>query len=202
VHSKVMAWVAVDRAIKAIEDHGRNGPLERWSATRDAIRVEVMEKGVHNHWGCFKRTYDEEEPDASLLMLPLVGFVDARDDVMVRTVEAIERDLMVNGFVTRYRTERAADGLPEGEGTFLMCSFWLVNCYVLQGRFEEARGLFDRLSGICNDVGLLSEQYEADDDRLLGNFPQAFSHVALVTAARALETEGHSLRARAGLGSG
>jgi GH15 family glucan-1,4-alpha-glucosidase len=201
VHSKVMAWVAVDRAIKAIEDHGKPGPLERWSSTRDAIRAEVMEKGVHSRWGCFKRSYDEEEPDASLLMLPLVGFVDAGDDVMVRTVEAIERDLMVNGFVTRYRTERAADGLPEGEGTFLMCSFWLVNCYVLQGRFEEARGLFDRLSGTCNDLGLLSEQYEADDDRLLGNFPQAFSHVALVTAARALETEGLSLRARAGLGS-
>jgi GH15 family glucan-1,4-alpha-glucosidase len=137
-----------------------------------------------------------------LLMLPLVGFVDARDEVMVRTVEAVERELMIGGFVTRYRTERAADGLPEGEGTFLMCSFWLVDCYVLQGRMDEARELFDRLSGTRNDVGLFSEQYEADDDRLLGNFPQAFSHVALVTSARALETEGRSLRARAGRGPG
>ena len=201
VHSKVMAWVAVDRAIRAIEDHGKPGPLERWSETRDAIREEVMEKGIRSRWGSFRRSYDEEEPDASLLMLPLVGFVDAREEVMIRTVEAIERELMVNGFVTRYRTDRAADGLPEGEGAFLMCSFWLVDCYVLQGRMDDARDLFDRLIGTSNDLGLLSEQYETDDDRLLGNFPQAFSHVALITSARALETKGRSLRVRAGRGS-
>jgi pentatricopeptide repeat protein len=196
-----MAWVAVDRAVKAIVDHGKTGPLERWKETRDAIRAEVMEKGINTRWGSFRRSYDEEELDASLLMLPLVGFVDAGDDVMVKTVEVVERELMEDGFVRRYRTDRAADGLPEGEGAFLMCSFWLVDCYVLQGRMKEARDLFDRLSSTSNDVGLLSEQYETNDDRLVGNFPQAFSHVALITSARALETEGRSLRARAGQAS-
>jgi len=188
VHSKVMAWVAVDRAIKTVEEFGREGEVANWRKTREAIRSEIMERGVTN--GRFKRAYDDDTLDASLLMLPLVGFIEAGDDVMRSTIEAIERELVSDGFVHRYRTEVVDDGLEPGEGTFLMCSFWLVDCLVLLGRHDDALALFDRLIAIRNDVGLLGEQYDPHERRMLGNFPQAFSHVALIASAVALETAG------------
>lgn len=190
VHSKVMAWVAVDRAVKTVEEFGRDGDVESWRRTRAAIKAEVMEKGVKQ--GRFVRAYDDDELDGSLLMLPLVGFVTATDDVMRTTIEAIEDELMEDGFVLRYRTDRVEDALPPGEGTFLMCTFWLVDCLVLLGRQDEARELFERLLSVRNDLGLLSEQYDPRAGRLLGNFPQAFSHVSLVASAMALETAGRS----------
>jgi GH15 family glucan-1,4-alpha-glucosidase len=188
VHSKVMAWVALDRGIKAIEAFGYEGPLEEWSATRAEIRDEVLTRGVHPEGRRFKRSFDSSELDASLLMLPLVGFVPADDETMTNTIQAIEHDLMIDGFVHRYRTDRVDDGLPPGEGTFLMCSFWLVDCLVLLGRRREAEVLFERLVGTANDLGLFAEQYDARDQRLLGNFPQAFSHVSHVTSAAALSS--------------
>jgi GH15 family glucan-1,4-alpha-glucosidase len=189
VHSKVMAWVAVDRGIAGIERAGKPGPLARWRQVRAEIRDEVLSAGVHPERGCFVRSYGSEELDASLLMLPLVGFVEPRDLRMIATVEAIERDLVIDGFVHRYRTDRAPDGLPPGEGAFLMCTFWLAQCLVLLGRAGEAEELFERMIGLANDVGLLSEQYDPGLRRLVGNFPQAFSHTALITTAATLESE-------------
>jgi GH15 family glucan-1,4-alpha-glucosidase len=188
VHSKVMAWVAVDRAVKTVEEFGRDGDVVSWRATRDAIRSEIMESGVMG--GRFKRAYDDDNLDASLLMLPLVGFVEARDDVMRSTIEAIEHELVIDGLVHRYRTDAVDDGLESSEGTFLMCSFWLVDCLVLLERHDDALSLFERLLAICNDVGLLGEQFDAHEKRMLGNIPQAFSHVALIASAVALETAG------------
>jgi GH15 family glucan-1,4-alpha-glucosidase len=188
VHSKVMAWVAVDRAVKTIEEFGRVGDVVNWRTTRDAIRAEIMERGIAD--GRFKRAYDDDNLDASLLMLPLVGFVDARDDVMRSTIEAIQKELVIDGLVHRYRTDTVDDGLESGEGTFVMCSFWLVDCLVLLGRHDDALSLFERLLEICNDVGLLGEQYDPHEKRMLGNIPQAFSHVALIASAVALETAG------------
>jgi GH15 family glucan-1,4-alpha-glucosidase len=190
VHSKVMAWVAVDRAVKMVEEFGREGDLEEWARARDTIRADVMERGVAH--GRFKRAYDDEELDACLLMLPLVGFIDAKDDVMRSTIEAIEEELMVDGFLLRYRTDRVEDALPPGEGTFLMCTFWLVDCLVLLGRRDDAHELFERVLSVRNDLGLLAEQYDPDTGRQLGNFPQAFSHVALIASAMALETAGRA----------
>jgi GH15 family glucan-1,4-alpha-glucosidase len=192
VHSKVMAWVAMDRGIKAIENFGLEGPVDHWRDVREEIRREVMDKGVNPARGCFQRGYDDEEMDASLLVLPIVGFIEADDPLMLRTIEAVEEDLLVDGFVLRYRSHETADGLPPGEGTFLMCSFWLVDCLALLGRIEEANQMFERAAGVANDLGLLSEQYDPSDKRLLGNFPQAFSHVALVTSALALTTRAES----------
>ncbi len=187
VHSKVMAWVAVDRGIKAVEDFGlAASDVAHWRDVREEIRNEVFARGVNAARGCFRRAYDDDEMDASLLVFPLVGFIEANDPMMVRTVEAIEQDLLVDGFLLRYRSQVAADGLPPGEGAFLMCSFWLVDCLVLLGRIDRAREIFERLVRVTNDLGLLSEQYDPSNDRLLGNFPQAFSHVALVTSALAL----------------
>ncbi|CAN5564134.1 glycoside hydrolase family 15 protein [soil metagenome] len=187
VQSKVMAWVAMDRAVRAIEGHDLPGPVERWRLVREEIRKDVLERGYDDELGCFTRAYGSTELDASLLMLPLVGFLPADDDRMRATIEAIERDLVSDGLVLRYRTESTPDGLPPGEGTFLMCSFWLAKCWSLLGRRAEALALFERLVGLCNDVGLLSEQYDAQLGRLVGNFPQAFSHTALVTTAMAFE---------------
>lgn len=199
VHSKVMAWVALDRAVKAIEKFGKEGPLEDWKKTRDEIRRQIFDKGVSATRGCFVRAYDDDtEVDGSLLMLPLVGFCEAHDAVMLATIDAIQEDLMVDGLVLRYRTDKVDDGLPPGEGTFLMCTFWLVDCLVLLGRLAEAEELFERLLGICNDVGLLSEQYHAENNTFLGNFPQAFSHVALVTSAVSLETAGSNRAVKRG----
>jgi GH15 family glucan-1,4-alpha-glucosidase len=198
VHSKVMAWVAVDRGIKAIKSFGMPGPLNRWRGVRDEIKWQVLSKGVDKRRGCFKRTYDDDELDASLLMLPQVGFIGATDPLMVQTVEAIQKDLVEDGLVLRYRTHNVDDGLPPGEGAFLLCSFWLVNCLVLMGRRDEAEELFDRLLGMSNDLGLLAEQYSPSAGRLLGNFPQAFSHVALVNSVLALESKGEAPPLRRG----
>ena len=182
-HSKVMAWVAFDRAIRSIEEFGLSGPLERWREVRDQIHQEVCEQGYDATIGTFVQSYGSTALDASLLLLPLVGFLPA-DDARVRgTVEAIERRLIFDGLVLRYDSGQTDDGLPPGEGAFLACSFWLADNYELQGRHEEARALFERLLRLCNDVGLLAEEYDPRAQRQLGNFPQAFSHLALIGTA-------------------
>jgi GH15 family glucan-1,4-alpha-glucosidase len=192
VHSKVMAWVAIDRAIVAVERYGLEGPVDRWKDARAEIREQVLERGVDADTGRFKRAYDDPELDASLLMLPLVGFIDATDTRMQATIEAIENELTKDGLVRRYRTEVAEDGLPPGEGSFLMCSFWLADCLVLLGRGSDAEKLFERLLTLRNDLGLLSEQYDSKLHRLVGNFPQSFSHTALVATAATLVTGGNT----------
>lgn len=184
VHSKVMAWVALDRAVSAVESFGLDGPVESWKKTRSQIRDEVMAEGLGRNGTCFVRAYGSEDMDASLLVLPLVGFIEAKDEKMQSTIDAIEKDLMTDdGLVLRYDSEKAPDGLPPGEGMFLLCSFWLVDCLVLLGRRAEAQEIFERLLALCNDVGLLAEQYDPHLGRQVGNFPQAFSHVALATSA-------------------
>ena len=185
-HSKVLAWVGFDRAVKAVENFGRPGPVEQWRAVRDEIHAEVLEQGWSDAKGSFVQNYGSEELDASLLILPIVGFLPATDPRVAGTVDAIQRELVEDGFVRRYRTEHAADGLPGDEGSFLMCTFWLADCLQLLGRTAEARELFERLLSLRNDVGLLSEQYDTRARRLVGNFPQAFSHVSLVNTARNL----------------
>jgi GH15 family glucan-1,4-alpha-glucosidase len=181
--SKVMAWVAFDRAIRAVEKHGLAGPVERWHELRGEIHSEVCRRGFDRQLNSFVQTYDSKELDASLLFIPVVGFLPIDDPRVGGTIAAIEKDLFVDGFVARYDTRKTEDGLPPGEGAFLACSFWLVDAYVKQGRIEEARRLFERLLALCNDVGLLSEEYDPKERRLVGNFPQAFSHVALVVSA-------------------
>ncbi|MEA2977684.1 MAG: hypothetical protein QOF19_3204 [Alphaproteobacteria bacterium] len=181
--SKVMAWVAFDRAIKSAEKFNLKGPVGHWRQLRTTIHDEVCRRGFDNDLGSFVQAYDRKELDASLLLLPAVGFLPPDDPRARGTVEAIERQLMVDGFVRRYDTGPEVDGLPPGEGAFLACSFWMVDAYILLGRHEDARELFNRLVGLCNDVGLLSEEYDSATGRLVGNFPQAFSHVALVNSA-------------------
>jgi GH15 family glucan-1,4-alpha-glucosidase len=182
-HSKVMAWVALDRAVKAVEQFGVAGPLERWRQLRDAIHEQVCQEGYHAGRGTFVQTYGSTRLDASLLMIPLVGFLPASDPRVRSTIEAIERGLMRDGFVERYTPDPAVDGLPPGEGVFLPCSFWLADNLALMGRPAEARRLFERLLSLCNDVGLLSEEYDTQAKRLVGNFPQAFTHIGLVNTA-------------------
>ena len=188
-HSKMMAWVAFDRAVKIIEEcrfaAGEN--LERWREIRDRIHSEVCARGYHEEKRAFTQVYGSDHLDASLLMMPLVGFLPATDERVRGTVEAIERELMEDGLVLRYRTEvNDVDGLPGSEGVFLLCSFWLADCLHLIGRTKEARELFERLLALRNDLGLLAEEYDPRTKRLLGNFPQAFSHVAVVNTARIL----------------
>jgi GH15 family glucan-1,4-alpha-glucosidase len=187
-HSKVMAWVAFDRGVRRIEEVGDGGPLERWRAARDRIHDEVCRKGFDPAMGSFVQHYGSRDLDASLLMIPLVGFLPASDPRVVGTVRAIERELLDDGLVRRYRSTSEVDGLPPGEGVFLPCTFWLADNYTLMGRHGEAVRLFERLAGLCNDVGLLSEEYDPRTGRLLGNFPQAFTHVSLVNCARALSS--------------
>ena len=182
-HSKVMAWVAFDRAVKGIEQFGLEGPLERWRAVRDRIHAEVCSRGFDTAAGSFVQAYESKEIDASLLLLPLVGFLPPEDPRIKGTVARVERELLRDGFVARYLTRSGVDGLPPGEGAFLACSFWLVDNYVLQGRMGEAKALFGRLAGLVNDVGLLAEEYDPVSRRQVGNFPQAFSHVSLVNSA-------------------
>ena len=182
-HSKVMAWVAFDRAIRSVEEFGLEGDVERWRVTRDAIKAEVCAKGYNADLGHFTQYYGATHLDASLLLIALVGFLPADDERVVRTVQAIERDLLEGGFVMRYRTETNVDGLSGREGAFLPCSFWLVDNYTLMGRWDDAKAMFVRLAGLCNDVGLLSEEYDAQAKRQVGNFPQAFTHVALINSA-------------------
>jgi GH15 family glucan-1,4-alpha-glucosidase len=183
-HSKVMAWVAFDRAVKIFEQRGRTGKAtQRWRHMRDRIHADVCRKAFDPELGSFVQAYGSKALDASLLILPLVGFLPPTDPRIIGTVAAIEQRLVVDGFVYRYDTGEMVDGLPPGEGMFLACSFWLADNFILQGRITEARQLFERLLALRNDVGLLAEEYDPRLGRQLGNFPQAFSHVALVNTA-------------------
>jgi GH15 family glucan-1,4-alpha-glucosidase len=185
-YSKVMAWVAFDRAIHAIERFGFKGPLDTWRALRKTIHDEVCTHGFDRQRGTFVQSYGSSELDASLLLLPTVGFLPAQDPRIQGTVKAIERELVADGFVLRYNTHSSDDGLPGGEGAFLACSFWLADAYVLMQRLDDAQRLFERLLTLRNDVGLLAEEYDTGARRLVGNFPQAFSHIALVNTAHNL----------------
>jgi GH15 family glucan-1,4-alpha-glucosidase len=183
VYSKVMAWVVFDRAVKAVEMHGLEGPLDDWRKLRERVSTEVCDKGFDKKRNTFRNAYDSDQLDASLLLLAQTGFVKPDDPRFVGTVEAIERELLVDGFVERYQTTRVDDGLKPGEGAFLACSFWLADAWVSIGRLADAEKLFKRLLDIRNDLGLLAEEYAPKEKRLQGNFPQAFSHVALINTA-------------------
>jgi GH15 family glucan-1,4-alpha-glucosidase len=183
-HSKVMAWVAFDRAVRFHEEFGRAGPVERWRAIREEIRTRVLENAWNEQKQAFTQSFGSDELDASVLLMPLVGFLPATHERFVSTVEAIRRELTFDGLVLRYeQKEDGMDGLPGGEGVFLPCSFWLAAVLALQGRYDEARELFERLLDLRNDVGLLSEEYDPVVGRQLGNFPQAFTHLALIETA-------------------
>ena len=196
-YSKVMAWVAYDRAIKSAESFGLEGPLDEWRKLRDQIFQDVCERGFNKELGIFTQAYGSKLLDANLLLVPCVGFLPVTDPRIEQTVAAIERDLFRDGFVMRYNTHAGGDALPPGEGAFLACSFWLVDVYILQDRFDDAERLFRRLVGLCNDVGLLSEEYDMGSKRLVGNFPQAFSHLALVNSAYNLTRKRKPLHQRA-----
>jgi GH15 family glucan-1,4-alpha-glucosidase len=185
-HSRVMVWVAFDRAVTAVEEHGLDGPVERWRDLRDRVREEILDKGFDEERGTFTQHYDTTAVDASLLTIPLVGFLPGDDPRVLGTIEAVMADLDSDGLLLRYRTETGVDGLSGDEHPFLACSFWLVSALAAAGRRDEAHALMDRLCGLANDVGLLSEEYDAAHGRMAGNFPQAFSHLALVQAALAL----------------
>ena len=190
-HSKVMAWVAFDRAARHAEEEGEDGDAEHWRAIADTIHAEVCEKGYDAKRRTFVQHYGTDALDASLLLLPIYGFLPADDERMVGTVKAVEEDLVHDGFVHRYQTEDGADGLEGGEGTFIICSYWLARVYAKQGRVHDARAIFERLLEVRNDVGLMAEEYDPKTKRQLGNFPQAFSHVGLInTAAEILRAEG------------
>jgi GH15 family glucan-1,4-alpha-glucosidase len=189
-HSKVMAWVAMDRAVKSVEEFGLTGDARKWRQLRSQIHEDVCREGFDPALNSFVQFYGSKEPDGSLLMLPLVGFLPATDPRMRGTVDCIQRRLVRNGFVDRYAPAPDVDGLPAGEGSFLLCTFWLADNLALQGRYEEARDLFERLLSLRNDVGLLSEQYDPEARRMLGNFPQAFSHIGLINTARNLTRHG------------
>jgi GH15 family glucan-1,4-alpha-glucosidase len=182
-HSKVMCWVAFDRAIKGAEQFGLPGPVPRWREVRSRIHDDVCRRAWRPKLGHFAQSYGSDDLDASLLLIPMTGFLPCSDPRVKGTIEAVQRELTIDGFVQRYRTRRALDGLPPGEGVFLACSFWLADALCLLGRRDEARKLFERLLELANDVGLLAEEYDPASGRLLGNFPQAFSHVALVNTA-------------------
>jgi GH15 family glucan-1,4-alpha-glucosidase len=172
------------------EEFGLEGPLERWRAIRDEIHAEVCREGWNDELGWFTQSYGGSRLDASLLLLPQVGFLPSDDPRVRGTLAAVQRELTADGFLRRYRSEEEIDGLPFGEGTFLPCSFWLVDALSLDGRHDEAAELFERLLGVRNDLGLLAEEYDPRTGRLLGNFPQAFSHVALVNSAITLARTG------------
>lgn len=187
-HSRVMMWAAFDRGVQAVEMFGLPGPVERWTKLRDQLKAEVFEKGFNEELGSFTQTYGGNTTDASLLVLPQVGFLDYDDAKMLGTVAQLERELLdPDGLLLRYRTESGLDGLEPGEHPFLACSFWLVEQYARSGRAEEALALMNKLVGFCNELGLLSEEYSTEDGRMAGNFPQAFSHLTLVRAADALQ---------------
>jgi GH15 family glucan-1,4-alpha-glucosidase len=188
VYSKVMAWVALDRAIRGVEQDGLPGPTRRWRAVRDEIRRQVLEQGYDASRNTFTQYYGSKSLDASLLLLPLVGFLSPADERVRGTVEAIERELSEDGLILRYSTaaDGNVDGLPGAEGAFIACTFWLADCKTLDGRVREGRALFERLLSLRNDVGLLAEEWDPGARRMTGNFPQAFSHVPLVNSARYL----------------
>jgi GH15 family glucan-1,4-alpha-glucosidase len=185
-HSKVMAWVVFDRAVRLAEQFELEAPLHRWKLTRDEIHQEVCEQGYDRARRTFTQYYGSTELDASVLNIPLVGFLPGTDERVTSTIDAISRELGRDGFVSRYSTAHTDDGLSGDEGQFLACSFWLVSALALNGRVEEARALFERLLGLTNDLGLLAEEYDVKRRRQVGNFPQAFSHLTLIGAATAI----------------
>jgi GH15 family glucan-1,4-alpha-glucosidase len=197
VHSKVMAWVAFDRAVRAVETFGLEGPADQWRACRDEVHREVLERGFDAERNSFTQYYGSRGLDASTLMIPLVGFLPADDPRVAGTVDAVQRELMADGFVMRYHSDDGVDGLPPGEGAFLPCSFWLADALGMLGRTAEARALFERLLGLANDVGLLAEEYDPVAGRLVGNFPQAFTHVSLVNTAGNLSSSARPAMHRA-----
>jgi GH15 family glucan-1,4-alpha-glucosidase len=186
VHSKVMAWVAFDAAATTIEKFETHGDADRWRRVCNAIHKQVCERGWDAERGTFTQSYGSQALDAALLLIPRMGFLPGDDPRVVGTIEAVERELVSEGFVMRYPSEDGDDGLPPGEGAFLPCSFWLVDALARIGRRDEALALYDRLAGLANDVGLFSEEYDSETKRLVGNFPQAFTHVALVNSAATL----------------
>ncbi|MEI2727826.1 MAG: glycoside hydrolase family 15 protein [Candidatus Nanopelagicales bacterium] len=189
-YSKVMAWVAIDRTVQGIKKHGLPGDADHWQALAEVIRADILKKGVDPDRNCFTQYYGSKAMDASLLMIPQVGFLPMDDDRIINTIHAVEEDLSDNGFILRYKAEATDDGLKGSEGTFIMCSFWMVECLAMIGEVQKAQMLFDRLLDIRNDVGLLSEEYDTVHHRMLGNMPQAFSHVGLINAALALQDAG------------
>ena len=196
-YSKVMCWVAFDRAVKAVEEFGYEGPVDHWRKVRDEIHADVCKKGYSAKRGAFVQSYRSRELDASLLLIPMTGFLPCSDPRVQSTIEAIQKELTHDGFVMRYRTRKSLDGLPPGEGVFLACSCWLADCLILLGRRDEARTLFERVCKLANDVGLLAEEYDPRSGRQLGNFPQAFTHVALVNTAMNLSAEAKPVEQRA-----
>jgi GH15 family glucan-1,4-alpha-glucosidase len=195
-HSKLMAWVAFDRAVKDIEEFKFDGPVKRWRKLRDKIHAEICDKGFNTELNAFVQTYDGDQLDASLLMMTEVGFLPAADARIQGTVAAIEKHLTRDDLVERYSQRNDADGLPPGEGKFLLCTFWLADNYALLGRMADARRVFQKLLDIRNDVGLLAEQYDPVAGRQLGNFPQAFSHVGLINTAHNLTDAAASAKIR------
>ena len=185
-HSRVMVWAAFDRAVKAVEDHGLDGPVERWRELRQLVHDEVCAKGFNNSKNTFTQHYETDEVDASLLLIPLVGFLPPDNPRVLGTIAAIEHDLLRDGFLLRYRTESGVDGLAGDEHPFLACSWWLVSAYAVTGQLDKAHELMDRLVALLNDVGLIAEEYDPQAGRQMGNFPQAFSHLTLIGAAHAL----------------
>jgi len=190
-YSKVMAWVAVDRSIRSAEEHGLEAPLDHWRALRERMHAKICANGYSVAKGSFVQSYGSSELDASLLLIPLTGFLPPEDPRIRGTLAAVERELLREGYVMRYNTASGADGLPPGEGAFLACSFWLCDNYAQQGRMDEAHALLERLLGLRNDLGLLAEEYDPQARRQIGNFPQAFSHVALIGSAMTLATQTH-----------
>lgn len=201
-HSKVMAWVAFDRSIRSAEAFGLSGPVEHWRKIRAHIHEQVCEKGFNRGLGAFVQAYGSEYLDASTLLIPTVGFLPPDDTRVASTIDAVERQLMRDGLLLRYDTSETNDGLPAGEGAFLACTFWLADAYVLRGRRDHARTLFERLLSLRNDVGLLAEEYDTAAKRLVGNFPQAFSHIALVNTAHNIARAKKPCEQRGGTASG
>jgi GH15 family glucan-1,4-alpha-glucosidase len=197
-YSKAMAWVAVDRAVKSVEQFGLEGPLETWKALRAEIHEDVCRNGFDAGLGSFVQSYGSGKLDASLLQLPCLGFLPPQDPRIRGTVEAVERNLLADGFVLRYDPSETDDGLSQHEGAFLACSFWLADAYAMLGRTDDAKRLFERLLALRNDVGLLSEEYDASVRRQVGNVPQAFSHIALVNTAHNLTRAAMPAEQRAG----
>ena len=201
-HSKIMAWVAFDRGVRCIESFKLDGPVDKWRRIRSEIHADVCAHGFDASVGSFVRSYGSSDLDASLLLIPSVGFLPADDGRVRGTIAAVERTLMRDGFVRRYDTATAEDGLPGGEGVFLACSFWLADAYVLMNRLDDAQRLFERLLSLRNDVGLLAEEYDPRTNRQVGNFPQAFSHVALINTAHNLMKATKPAEQRAGVDEG
>jgi GH15 family glucan-1,4-alpha-glucosidase len=197
-YSKVMAWVVFDRAVRVAERYELDAPLDRWKGVRDEVHDEVCERGYDSERRTFTQYYGSKELDASVLNIPLVGFLPGTDERVTGTIDAVWRELGRDGFVSRYSTAETDDGLPGDEGQFLACSFWLVSALALNGRTNDARTLLDRLLGLSNDLGLLAEEYDVGRRRQVGNFPQAFSHLTLILAARAITTAEANARQRPG----